>query len=292
MVLGGTGFLGGALYRQLAEAGYSCLRVGSRDLDLAQPGGSEQLAAALEGASTLAVASALTPPAANSLAGLHENLAIVSTIVRALEVTAPPRCLYLSSDAVYGWRYDPVTEETPVEPPGYYAIANYAGERLMQTIAEARGSSLLTLRPVAVFGPGDTHDAYGPNRFVRSIVAERRVTLFGGGDDVRDHLYVGDFARLAVLLLEAGAEGLYNLATGVGRTFASIVEDLRRLAPWDFEVMTASRPISLTHRTFDITRLRRATPTFRFTPFEVALEETLAAAAAVLPRSRAVKRSV
>lgn len=133
------------------------------------------------------------------------------------------------------------------------------------------------LRPVAVFGPGDTHDAYGPNRFARSAREDGRIVLFGGGEELRDHLYVDDFAASATSLVERRCTGVFNLASGVARTFAEVAEVVRDAASGKVRIERAPRGMALTHRRLDATKLLEAVPDVRQTDFADAVAILLGA---------------
>ncbi len=205
------------------------------------------------------------------------NLAMVSNVSRYLEDHPVGLCAYVSSDAVYGFDVNPVTEATPVAPGNYYALAKYAGEKIMDFLSATKGVPLLTLRVAGVYGPGDPHSAYGPNTFARTLARDRSIRVFGAGEEERDHIYVDDVARLMAALLGARATGVFNVATGESRSFAQIVELLRELVPYPLTVTSAARKGPVTHRRYDITRLRLAVPGFRFTPVHDGLRATLAA---------------
>jgi UDP-glucose 4-epimerase len=140
---------------------------------------------------------------------------------------------------------------------------------------------LLTLRITGVYGPGDPHASYGPNAFARSLARDRSVRLFGAGEEERDHVFVGDAAAVAAGLLRAGATGVYNLATGQSHSFADVVKTLRDLVPYEVEVASVARKSPITHRRFDVARLRAALPGVRFTPLADGLTATLAAFGAI-----------
>jgi nucleoside-diphosphate-sugar epimerase len=273
VVLGGTGFLGRALCTELHRLGFDVEPMGSRALDLGAPDAASHLRELTAGA-TLVLASAVAPPRGQTVDGLDANLAIVTSVVRALDAGVS-RCVYVSSDAVYDWSSDPLTEVSPVAPDGLYGIAKYAGERLLASACAGTGVPLLVLRTTGVFGPDDPHGAYGPNRFVRQSLAEGAVTLFGAGEEERDHLWIDDFAALAGALVTRGAEGVLNLATGTSRSFASIVQELDSLLPFALRIEHAARTRPVTHRRFDVRRLRAAVPEHRPTPFREALAAML-----------------
>ena len=37
------------------------------------------------------------------------------------------------------------------------------------------------IRPTLVYGPGDTHKGYGPNKFI-NLALKKRISLFGNGE--------------------------------------------------------------------------------------------------------------
>ena len=84
----------------------------------------------------------------------------------------------------------------------------------MLTATLAAGTPLAVLRPTLIFGPGDTHNSYGANRFMRAAAADRRVPLFGQGEEQRDHVFVDDVVRIVQLVLERRSSGTLNLVTG------------------------------------------------------------------------------
>lgn len=279
VLLGHTGFIGRALHAHLAAAGVEVHGFASNALDLRRAESFSALERLMDGGATLIFASALAPDRGGSLDTLSDNLAMAINVGRHLQTHPVRKCVYLSSDAVYGIGTSLVTERTPLEPEGFYALAKYTGERILQGVAEENGIPLLVLRPTSVYGPGDTHNSYGPNRFARTIVRERTARLFGGGEELRDHLYIDDLVRIAAQLSLSEASEVFNLASGTSRTFASIVDDLRQIVPCDFSVVTTPRKTEVNHRRFDISRLVEALPELRFTPFEEGLRATFAAAA-------------
>ena len=278
IVLGHTGFLGRALVERLRRDDWHVVGYGSGTLDLRRPEALSMLDGLASPDATLFLTAALTPDRGATLDVLADNLTMTLNMARYLDRHPVDMCVYFSSDAVYPMDADPVTETSAVEPAGLYALAKYAGERMLHRAVETAGLRLLVLRVTSVYGPGDTHGSYGPNLFVRTVAREKRVRLFGGGEETRDHVYVSDVAAVAATLAEAGTTGVFNVATGESRTFASIVDELREIVPFDFVVESMPRKNAITHRRFDVSRVRRALPDFRFTGFEDGLRATWAAA--------------
>lgn len=269
IVLGHTGFLGSHVLRAVQQQGDEAIGHSRATCDLRQRGSLDALG--LTAQDVLIFCSALTPEHCKDVDGFSDNVAMVANVARHLAAHPVAKCVYVSTDGIYPMIDGPVTEVTPPAPDNFYTISKYAGERLLQAVA---GPRLLVVRPCGIYGAGDDHNAYGPNRFVRSIVSERVVRLFGEGEELRDHIHVDDVAALILRLVRADAAGVYNLATGSSVTFGQVVGMLRELAP--FEVQHAARKGAVTHRRVDIARLRAACGDFAFTDLRTGLQGLLA----------------
>jgi UDP-glucose 4-epimerase len=280
VILGHTGFIGGRLLAHYAAAGVRVYGYGSSTLDLRDASAFSVLDGVLGPHTALYVPAAVTPDRGVTLDALSNNFSMMLNLARYLDQHPVQRCVYISSDAVYPMVSEAVTEESKIEPSNFYALAKYSGERMLQSVADSRGFPLLIVRPTAVYGPGDTHNGYGPNRFVRSILGDRTIRLFGAGEENRDHLYIDDLITILVTLTSSSEAGVFNAATGQSRTFGLIAEDLRDITPLEFQVESLPRQGAITHRHFDIKRLRDAIPDLEFTPFKQGLKTTLAAAQA------------
>lgn len=282
VVLGATGHVGQALVGALtAEPGMQVVGHSSKTLDLTRPDALTVLDGVADERSVVVLASALTPDRGQTPATFLANVAMVANVAAWLDGHPVAHCVYVSSDAVYGFDVNPVDESTPVAPGGYYALAKHAGERVLELAARARGIPLLTLRVTGVYGPGDPHGAYGPNAFARSLARDRTIRLFGEGEEERDHIFVDDVARVIASLLRTRTTGVFNVATGESRSFAEIVAGIRRIVPHEVTVQSVPRKGAITHRRYDIARLRAAVPGLAFTPFETGLRATLASSGAL-----------
>jgi UDP-glucose 4-epimerase len=277
-VLGHTGFIGRYLMSRYAGLGADVSGFSSATLDLRDADAFGALDAATGPRTTLFVASTITPDRGTTRDALASNFAMMLNLARYLEGHPVHKCVYLSSDAVYPMTAEPVTESSAVEPANFYALAKYAGERVLQSVADSCGFPLLIVRPTGIYGPGDTHNSYGPNRFIRGVVGDGSVRLFGAGEETRDHLYIDDLIEILVALAASDLAGVFNAATGHSRTFASIVESLRKMAGRPIEQVNLPRQGAITHRQFNISRLADALPGLAFTPFEEGLRKSLAAA--------------
>jgi nucleoside-diphosphate-sugar epimerase len=138
-------------------------------------------------------------------------------------------------------------------------------------VKSATRAPVAILRPTLVYGAGDTHNAYGPNRLRRMAHLEGRIALFGEGEEMRDHIAVEDVAALTVLVLRHQSRGTLNLATGRSITYGELAKKVAALFDRPIDIVGTPRQNPITHRHFDVTVLRKAFPAFAFTPLDEGL---------------------
>jgi nucleoside-diphosphate-sugar epimerase len=262
VVLGGGGFIGRLLLAALEHAGIPTLAPSRRELDLAVEGAGERLSALLGPTDAVVLLAALTPDKGRGLTPFLTNLAIGGAACRALEKAEPAHAVYFSSDAVYPMAGGPITEESCAEPADLYGVMHLAREIMVKTAVRA---PVAVLRPTLVYGAADTHNSYGPNRLRRVARKEGRIALFGEGEEMRDHLLVDDLVALTLLVLRHRSRGVLNLATGQSISYAELARKVAAHFERPIEIVGTPRQTPPTHRHFDVTALRKAFPTFRFT---------------------------
>jgi nucleoside-diphosphate-sugar epimerase len=279
VVLGAGGFLGRRLLDACAAADIATLPLGSRDLDLADAAAGARLAERLHPRDALVFLSALTPDKGRDTATLLRNLAMGRAVCAATHDVELAHLVYAGSDAVYSFATPLISEETAAIPLDLYGAMHRTRELMLATEAKA---PLAVLRFTAVYGAGDTHNSYGPNRFLRQALKEGRITLFGNGGESRDHLYIDDAAALLLDALRHRSTGLVNLATGRSMTFRSVAdlvaERVAAISGRPVEVVPSARQNPVTHRHFDVGNLLRAFPATRFTSMADGLTAALTAA--------------
>jgi UDP-glucose 4-epimerase len=273
VVLGAGGFLGTRLLKACAAAGIETLGLGSRDVDLADVSAGARLAERLRPRDVLVFLSALTPDKGRDTATLMRNLAMGRAVCEATRSVEAAQLIYASSDAVYSFANASISEDTPAIPLDLYGAMHRTRELMLAAEAKA---PLAILRLTAIYGAGDTHNSYGPNRFLRQALADGRIALFGGGEETRDHLHVDAAVDLILAVVSQGSTGLINLATGKSESFYAVAQMIAARAGRPVEIAPSPRQNPATHRQFDTTNLLRAFPDARFKPLAEGLAATLA----------------
>ncbi|MCP4002563.1 MAG: SDR family oxidoreductase [bacterium] len=296
VTLGRRGFIASHLLRELERRACPVLALGRDAVDLTEAASVDKLSGLLRSTDIVVVDAALPPERGRDFRAFSQNLRMVEHLCEVFDKNPPAHVIYLSSDAVYDASKIPLDEDSTREPINLYALMHTAREMLLDSVLETRGVPLCILRPVNIFGHGDPHGSYGPNAFVNQAIAERRITLYGRGEERRCHLYIGDAVRLIALCIEKRSRGSINLAQPGVTSFMELAQHVQKQCPFEvrFEfrprtVPTIHRPYKITqvfrfiqnrgrpigpivHRPFDSRQLVRSFPEFEFTPLDTALE--------------------
>ena len=95
--------------------------------------------------------------------------------------------------------------------------------------------------------------------FCGNLAAGKPSTIYGGGEQTRDYVYVGDVAHANVLALEEGASpGAYNVGTGTETSVNRLYELLKEISEKDLPSEHGpAKPGELMRSTVDPTKAAR-----------------------------------
>jgi UDP-glucose 4-epimerase len=268
VLLGANGFVGRRLTAALQAAGVATLSLGRGDIDLVKPEAGAGLAGKLQPDDALVFLSILTPDKGKGLPAFEANLAIGLAVARALEKAPVAHVVYFGSDAIYPFGEPTTNEQSLTRGSDLYAAAHLARESLVASVTKA---PVAILRPTLIYGAGDTHNSYGPNRFIRAARGDGRIALFGEGEETRDHIAVEDVVALTRLVLDHRSAGTLNLATGQSIAYGELARKVAALSPTPVRVEPSPRQNPITHRRFDVAALQQAFPGFMPTPLDAGL---------------------
>ncbi len=277
-IVGVKGFVGSALRSTLEAGGMTVVPIGRLAVDLLKPECVDRLTTLWEPGDAVVVTAALTPDKGRDVGALIKNLRMAEHLASALSKQPCSHLVYFSSDAVYDNGPPVVTEATPAAPADLYGVMHLAREVVFREAAARAGVPYCVLRPSAIYGAGDTHNSYGPNRFIRSALVESRIRVFGAGEETRDHVYIGDVCDMTRLVLLHRSTGILNLVSGQAVTFGWIASEVARLVGGHVEIEQLPRGGPVTHRRFDPAAAIKAFPTHKPMLLDAGLAISVAAA--------------
>lgn len=263
VIIGAGGFVGSTIAAGLRRDGVDVAGLTRKELDLLADGAANKLASLLRPTDSVVMVSAVAP--AKNVAQLMTNLRMAEQVCEALGKTEIAHLLYISSDAVYADDANPVTEASAVAPSTTHGMMHAAREMMLRLSTKA---PFAALRPTLIYGRMDPHNGYGPNRFRRQAQKGEPISIFGEGEERRDHILVDDVARLAARIIYRRSRGALNAVTGVATSFRDIAQIVASHFP---AARVVSQPLPgprphLLHRHFDVTEALKAFPDFHPLP--------------------------
>lgn len=223
-----------------------------------------------------------------NIVGTFTLLEVARNYWNALSVSAKKgfRFLHVSTDEVYGSLGENglFEETTPYDPSSPYSASKASSDHLAKAWQRTYGL------PVVV---SNCSNNYGPYHFPEKLIpltilnalADKRLPVYGMGENVRDWLYVEDHARALDLIAERGRPGeTYNVGGRNERRNIDVVRRickvLDRLVPSEhfreelIEFVT-DRPGHDARYAIDATKLERELGWQALENFETGIEKTV-----------------
>jgi UDP-glucose 4-epimerase len=152
------------------------------------------------------------------------------------------KLIYSSSASVYGDAVQvPMTEDHPFNNKNFYGSTKIAGEAMCTAYNDRYGLSVIGLRYMNVYGPGqDQHAVYSGvvPIMLNKIDTNEAPTINGDGSQAYDFIYVEDVARCNVDALKSDTKfGYYNVGTEVQTTIKKLCDTILDLKKSDLKVV-------------------------------------------------------
>lgn len=259
LVTGGAGFIGSHLCDRLVERGHEVVVLDDfslgREDNLAAVAGRVQVirasindigrhAQALKGVTLIYHLAALIS-SHDSLKTPDDYTNVnIGGLLRLLDVarelTPRPKIVFASSSTVYGIRAEATCRETDVPAPAtVYALTKLAGEHLLSMYQERDGYEFCCLRLFNVYGPRQNpHHPYAnvTCKFSHAAASDRKVKLYGTGENTRDFVFIDDVVRAFLRAAEPTRSRVYNVGTGRDSSIKSLLETVERVSGVKLEV--------------------------------------------------------
>ena len=142
-----------------------------------------------------------------------------------------PKFVLASTGAVYGNQDPPFVETMIPDPISPYAASKVAAENFAKSYGNTYGINSTILRFTNVYGPRKSFGPYANviPKFVRSILRDSPITIFGDGTQERDFIYVKDVANACYNAIQNGKNDVYNIGTGTNTSLNELINILEEI---------------------------------------------------------------
>jgi len=246
LLVGGAGFVGASLVRDLAARGE---RV--RVLDWGRAAGFAYLAGidvelvegdytdgAAVGASLrgirrvvhLGARTSVPASIASPWEDFEQNVVGSVGLLEACRDAGVERFVFASSNAAVGLVEPPAHEDIAPRPVAPYGAAKLAVEGYLHAYYRSYGLVTTALRFSNAYGPYSLHKISVVAAMIKAYLAGEPITIFGDGSQTRDFVHVQDLVRLVLLVLDAPADEvageIFQAGTGIETTVVELAQQV------------------------------------------------------------------
>ena len=259
VVIGCNGFIGKAISNELDRLGIESIGISKEDFNLLEDVTSTKLSKVLKQDDQIVFTSSIAP--SKSAEDVRNSIKMAETFCKSIESINIKQVLIISSDSVYGDRTGLFNENSPCNPNSFHGVSQLSREITLQN---AKIENLGILRLSAVYGYGDTHNSYGPNRFINQIRNSESIKIFGKGFNSRDHIHIDDVVNLVIRCLKINFKGTMNLVSGKSYSFKAVADKCKIAFKSESSIENIGFEGEIIIKNFDNSKIWEFFPDFRF----------------------------
>lgn len=180
----------------------------------------------------LAARAGVRPSIENPMAYQRTNVLGTQMLLDFARDTNVKQFVFASSSSVYGMnRNFPWKEDDKLLPISPYAMTKLAGEMAGHVFSHLYGIRFIALRFFTVYGPSQRPDL-AIHKFVKSILQDRPIPLFGDGSTSRDYTYIDDIVSgiIAAIQYDKSLFEIINLGNSYAVPLKQLVEEIETIA--------------------------------------------------------------
>ena len=238
----------------LKERRINIMSIGRSKLDLKKENASKKLKKEIKNNDVVIFIAAEAP--VKNIEMFINNIKICKTVCDVLEKKKIKHLVYISSDAIYADVKGKISEKSIASPNSLHGLMHLTRESMLKNKFE---KILCILRPTLIYGPGDTHNGYGPNRFINLALQNKSISIFGNGEEKRDHVYITDVVNIIVKCIINKRLGIFNIATGKVYSFKYLANRIINLSKSKSKLIKIKRKGPMPHngyRPFNINLIK------------------------------------
>ena len=180
------------------------------------------------------------------------------------------------SQAEYGRKETPVKETDAAYPENGYGAAKLSLCHISKVICEEYGMRFIWPRIFSVYGPYENCTSMTISSILKCLNNTR--PSFTNAEQIWDYAYTDDVADAILRLINANADGVYNIGSGKPDTLMEYINKLVTATGYDGPVGFGDIPYSgkqVMYLCADISKLKKTIGECMTTPFEEGINKTV-----------------
>jgi len=207
----------------------------------------------------LAAQSGVFPSIEDPKYSLEANVIGTFNFLEGARKNKVKKFIFASSGAPLGNNLPPFHENMVPHPISPYGATKLAGEALCQAWYHSYGLETTIFRFSNVYGPRSYHKGSVVAAFMKKILKNEPLIVYGDGNQTRDFLYVEDLCYAIDLALKKTVSGeIFQLGSGVETSINELIVLLKEITKVNFKVnYVAPRPGEIIRNYADISKIRK-----------------------------------
>jgi len=159
----------------------------------------------------------------------RNNIDATQKLLEFYKDRAIKKFVYASSSSVYGDAELPMKEDSLLKLVSPYGVTKLAGENLCYLYWKNYNVPTVSLRYFTVYGPRQRPDM-AIHKFVKAIINEKEITVFGDGTQTRDFTFVDDAIEANILAAESDSIGeVFNIGGGSRINVNALIGEIEKI---------------------------------------------------------------
>lgn len=212
----------------------------------------------------IAAKAGVRPSIADPLSYLNVNVNGTFNVLQWMQLKGIKKMIFASSSSVYGNNVSVPFMESDIvdEPISPYAFSKKSAELLNHTYHHLYNFDILNLRFFTVYGERQRPDL-AIHKFVRSMLNNEKITLYGDGSTARDYTYIGDIVggimkSMNYLNCNSNVFETINLGNSMPIKLIELVDELYAITGAERKIHFVEQQPGDVERTFaDISKAKR-----------------------------------
>jgi UDP-glucuronate 4-epimerase len=179
----------------------------------------------------LAAKAGVRPSINNPLAYQRTNILGTQMLLDFAKETGVKQFVFASSSSVYGVNENlPWTENERLQPISPYAMTKLSGEMAGHVFSSLYAIRFIALRFFTVYGPSQRPDL-AIHKFIKSILTNQPITMYGDGSTSRDYTYVDDIVKgiVSAITFDKSLFEIINLGNNYAVSLKELIANIEEI---------------------------------------------------------------
>lgn len=159
----------------------------------------------------------------------NNNIIGLLNYLEAAKENNVKRFIYSSSSAAVGEQIPPINELMPSKPLSPYGASKLSGEGYCHAYYNSFSLNTIVLRFGNVYGPGSKRKESVIAKFIKKIINDEIIEVYGDGNQTRDFIYVDDLVEAIIACSEKENIGgeIFQIANNKEVTINEIIKYIK-----------------------------------------------------------------